>query len=51
MPASENMNSAITAAIQGLRWFRPARSLISSLSKPWRDSSMITPNEPSVVST
>ena len=51
MPASENMNTAITPAIQGLRWDRPARSSISSLSKPWRDKNMIRPKVPSVVKT
>ena len=45
------MNTVITPAIQGLRCARPARSAISSLSKPWRDRNMITPKVPSVVST
>ncbi|MCL6432252.1 MAG: transposase [Anaerolineae bacterium] len=35
----------------GLRWLRPARSAISSDSKPARVSSSITPNVASVVST
>ena len=50
-PASENMNTVITPATQGLRFARPAKSPISSLSKPWRDRNMISPKVPKVVST
>ena len=51
MPASENMKVAITMAIHGERLASPDRSEISSLSKPLRDSTMIRPNVPSVVSS
>ena len=50
-PASENMHTAMTAAYSGLRWFRPARSLTLSDSKPPRESNRITPKVPSVVNT
>ena len=45
------MKIAITAAYQGLRLARPFKSSICSDSKPWRDSSMMMPKVPSVVST
>ena len=50
-PASENMHKAMTPAYKGLRWFRPAKSVISSLSKPSRASNMMMPNTAKVVST
>ena len=49
MPASENMKTAITPAIQGLRWFRPARSEISSSSSGtarWRPCRCGSPRPP-----
>ena len=45
------MKTAITAANQGLRRARPLKSSISSASWPARESSMIMPKVPSVVST
>ncbi len=45
------MKIVITSANHGLRFARPFRSPICSASKPWRDSSMIMPKLPSVVST
>ena len=42
---------AITPANKGLRWFKPDKSEISSLSKPSRANSKMTPNVANVVST
>ena len=47
----ENRHTASTPAYKGLRWFRPAMSAISSLSKPSRASNRMTPKAPSAVST
>ena len=47
----EHVSPVITPAYKGLRWLSPAKSLISSLSKPSRLSSKITPKLASVVST
>ena len=47
----ENRQIAITPAYKGLRWLRPARSEISSLSKPSRANSKMTPNVAKVVNT
>ena len=51
IPANENMQMAITPAYKGLRLFRPAKSVIYSLSKPWRASNKMMPNVAKVVST
>ena len=51
MPARENRQTAITAAYSGLRWFKPAKSEISSLSNPSRASNRMMPKLARVVST
>ncbi len=51
MPASENMNTDMTPASQGLRRASPAKSAMRSNSWPSRASSISRPNTPSVVST